>query len=235
MNSLFSSAETADSKNPISLFDYQDMQSPPPSSPCESEGDDKPDTQEANTDEPPGLTPQEVESLVAQACVKARAEARAEALEEARKKLRGDYEAKLASERNKINETIQSFAAERKNYYSRVEADIVKLSLAIAAKILHREAQVDPLLLAALVRVAVERLQEGSKVSARVHPEKAESWRKAFAHTGNGVEVTIVEDLSLDESDCVLEADIGSTNFSIDSQLKEIEQGFFDLLAQRPS
>jgi flagellar assembly protein FliH len=34
--------------------------------------------------------------------------------------------------------------------------------------------------------------------------------------------------------DCVLETSLGSANFSINAQLKEVEQGFFDLLAQRP-
>jgi len=34
--------------------------------------------------------------------------------------------------------------------------------------------------------------------------------------------------------DCVLETDVGSASFSIEAQLKEVEQGFFDLLAQRP-
>jgi flagellar assembly protein FliH len=35
--------------------------------------------------------------------------------------------------------------------------------------------------------------------------------------------------------DCILETEMGSANFSIEAQLKEVEQGFFDLLAQRPA
>jgi len=34
----------------------------------------------------------------------------------------------------------------------------------------------------------------------------------------------------LGPEDCILETDLGSANFSIDAQMKEIEQGFFDLL-----
>jgi flagellar biosynthesis/type III secretory pathway protein FliH len=32
----------------------------------------------------------------------------------------------------------------------------------------------------------------------------------------------------------MLETELGSTDLTLESQLKEIEQGFFDLLAQRP-
>jgi flagellar assembly protein FliH len=32
----------------------------------------------------------------------------------------------------------------------------------------------------------------------------------------------------------VLETELGTANFGLDSQLKEVEQGFFDLLALRP-
>jgi flagellar assembly protein FliH len=33
----------------------------------------------------------------------------------------------------------------------------------------------------------------------------------------------------------VLETELGSANFGLDTQLKEVEQGFFDLLALRPA
>ena len=46
----------------------------------------------------------------------------------------------------------------------------MQLALAIARKILHREAQVDPLLLAGMVRVALEKIESHTKVSVRVHP-----------------------------------------------------------------
>jgi flagellar assembly protein FliH len=41
-------------------------------------------------------------------------------------------------------------------------------------------------------------------------------------------------DPSLGLGHCTLETELGSTDLTLESQLKEIEQGFFDLLAQRP-
>jgi len=111
---------------------------------------------------------------------------------------------------------------------------VVKLALGIAAKILHREAQVDPMLLAALARVAVNQLHDGSKVSLRIRPESAAQWREYFRQPQNGTTVEVVEDPNLGPKDCILETDMGSANFNIGGQLKEVEQGFFDLLALRP-
>ena len=87
---------------------------------------------------------------------------RAEAVIEVEHKLRKEFEQKLLAARAPLASLIAGFEAERSEYYARVEAEIVQLALAIAAKILHREAQVDPMLVAALVRLAVEKMRDGS-------------------------------------------------------------------------
>jgi len=161
-------------------------------------------------------------------------QARLEAQVETEGRLTKEYQAKLEAECAKIGEALELFQVERRDYYSRVESDVVHLALAISAKILHREAQVDPLLVTALVRVAVDKLHDGSSVSVRVHPENAEKWRGRLSNPLNGSTIAIVEDAHLGPRDCILETDLGSANFSIEAQLKEVEQGFFDLLAQRP-
>jgi flagellar assembly protein FliH len=160
--------------------------------------------------------------------------ARIEAAAETEKRLSGEYIARSDGEAAKILQALALFESERKGYFSRIESEVVHLALAIAAKVLHREAQVDPLLVAALVRVAVDRLHDGSSVSVRVPTAKAEKWRERLANPLNGSTIAIVEDAHLGPDDCILETDVGSANFSIDAQLKEVEQGFFDLLAQRP-
>ena len=45
----------------------------------------------------------------------------------------------------------------------------------------------------------------------------------------------MTEDAQLSDQDCVLETELGTANFGLDAQLKEVEQGFFDLLALRPA
>jgi flagellar assembly protein FliH len=160
---------------------------------------------------------------------------RAEAAGEVEQRLRVEYERKLLAARAPIASAVAKFEEERDRYYSRVEAEIVQLSLAIAAKILHREAQVDAMLVASLVRMAMENMREGSSVTIRVAPSKGEAWKRYFASVPSATRVEVVEDAALNDQDCILETELGSANFSLEKQLKEVEQGFFDLLAMRPA
>ncbi len=174
-----------------------------------------------------GPSPAEIEQLVAAA--------RAEASAETEHRLRGEMNESLASQTVAIEKSIQTFVDDQKSYFARVESEVVNLALAIAAKILHRQAQVDPTLIAALVRVAIEKLHDGSAVSVRANPVDAARWRKTFTHLSNSATVAIIEDTQLGTGECVLETELGSASFGIEAQLKEVEQGFCDLLAQRPS
>ncbi|MDR3736132.1 MAG: FliH/SctL family protein [Acidobacteriaceae bacterium] len=160
--------------------------------------------------------------------------ATANAIAETEKRLRDEMEKERAEQAAKIGQAVALFQEERQEYFARVELEVVHLALAIAAKILHREAQVDPMLIAALVRMAVGKLHDGSSVSVRVPVGEAERWREALLNPMNGCSVEVVEDAHLNAGDCRLQTDLGVANFSMDAQLKEVEQGFFDLLAQRP-
>jgi flagellar assembly protein FliH len=160
---------------------------------------------------------------------------RADAAFQTEQRLRAEFEQKLVAARAPIAAMIAGFEEERSHYYAQVESEIVQLALAIARKILHREAQVDPMLLAALVRLAVEKMREGSSVTVRVAPARCASWRQYFDGAPSVTHVEVAEDAQLGDLDCVLETELGSANFGLDTQLKEVEQGFFDLLALRPA
>jgi flagellar assembly protein FliH len=159
---------------------------------------------------------------------------RADAIVQTEQKLRQEYEIKLQTARATIGAAISGFDAQRTEYFARVEAEIVQLALAIAAKILHRESQVDPMLVATLVRMSVEKMREGSRVTVRVGPKRLAQWKAYFASQPSLARVEVVENAELSEHDCLLETELGTTNFGLDTQLKEVEHGFFDLLALRP-
>jgi flagellar assembly protein FliH len=160
---------------------------------------------------------------------------RADAAAQTEHRLRAEFEQKLVAARAPIAALIAGFEEERSHYYAQVESEVVQLALAIAGKILHREAQVDPMLLAALVRIAIEKMREGSGVTVRVGPGRGASWKQYFAGVPSVRHVEVIEDAHLGEQDCVLETELGSANFGLDTQLKEVEKGFFDLLALRPA
>jgi flagellar assembly protein FliH len=219
MSMSSSGADSLEPPVPVTSFPYKDMGNPAslPSREAKKEHD---------APAALGVSQQELQERVRLA--------RAEAAAETEVRLRMEYETRSKTERDKIAHALELFQVERRDYFSRVEADVVQLALAIAAKILHREAQVDRMLLAALVRVAVEKLHDGSSVSVRVPPAEAAKWRAYLGNPVNGSTIEVTEDAHLAPADCILTTELGSTNFSIDAQMKEVEQGFFDLLAQRP-
>jgi flagellar assembly protein FliH len=159
---------------------------------------------------------------------------RAEAVEQTEQRLRQQFESQLLAARAGVAEALKAFDVQRTEYFARVEAEVVQLALAIAAKILHREAQVDPMLVATLVKMTIDKMREGSSVTVRVGIGRAARWKQYFAAQANGARVEITEDATLSDHDCVLETELGVANFGLDTQLKEVEQGFFDLLALRP-
>jgi flagellar assembly protein FliH len=161
-------------------------------------------------------------------------EARMEAVSQTEQRLRQEYEQKLLAARQPIADAVKGFAEQREDYFARVESEIVQLALSIAAKILHRESQVDPMLVASLVRLSVEKMREGSNVTVKVGSGHGASWKRYFAAFPNSGRIEVIEDPQLSDQDCILETELGSANFGLDAQLKEVEQGFFDLLALRP-
>lgn len=162
-------------------------------------------------------------------------EARALGIREGEAQSRGKFERELAAERAGIAKALEDFGREREGYFCRVEAEVVKLAVGIARKILHREVQVDPLLLAGVVRVALEKMAAGTSVRLRVHPDHVYAWHDFFANQQDHRPAPeLLGDATLGMGHCVLETALGTTELTLEAQLAEIERGFFDLLAQRP-
>jgi len=148
---------------------------------------------------------------------------------------RTECEQSRAKLREEIGQTLREFAVERDTYFHRVEAEVVRLALAIVRKILHRESQVDPLLLTGVLRVALEKVGANTTTRLRANPAEIKIWHDYFTQAREIFpSPELVGDPELEPSRCILETELGTTEIGLDTQLKEIEQGFLDLLAQRP-
>lgn len=135
----------------------------------------------------------------------------------------------------RISGIAAAFGSARHQYFLEVETQVVRLALAIAARVLHREAQIDPLLLRGPVRVALEELQQQTICVLEVPAESAEAWTRWLAGGEAGsarVEVRAAEGVAADH--CRLEIEASAADLSASAQLAEIERGFFDLLQHRP-
>jgi len=149
---------------------------------------------------------------------------------------RAAYEKQLAVLQASVAATLEAFRTQRETYFARIEPEVVQLALAIARKILHREAQMDPLLLTGIVHVALEKLDAGTRVRLHAHPSDVPIWSAYFAERDSRQPAPeVIGDPALQRGECALETEIGNTQISLETHLKEIEQGFFDLLGQRPS
>ena len=148
---------------------------------------------------------------------------------------RADFEKAAAEMRSQISGALHKFSRDRADYFGRVEVEVVRLSLSIARKILHRESQMDPMVLTGVVHVALQKINSDTRVRLRTHPDEARFWSDYFRQSKDGYPtIEVVGDPSLAQGHCTLETDFGTTEISLETQLKEIEQGFFDLLERRP-
>jgi flagellar assembly protein FliH len=148
---------------------------------------------------------------------------------------RAEYEKAITALRGQVGKALGDFAVDRESYFQRVEQEVVQLTLAIARKILRREAQVDPLLLTGVLRVALEKVNAGTNTRLRANPSDIHIWREYFMQARETFPTPeLIGDPALEPFRCVLETDLGTTEIGLDTQLKEIEQGFLDLLSQRP-
>jgi len=124
---------------------------------------------------------------------------------------------------------IDNFAQERGRYLHAVEREVVELAMAVAARILRREAQMDPLLLTGAVRVALGQLAGSTQVRLRVPATEIGLWNEAIALLPNlAVKPTVVAGEGMRLGDCEIQTEMGSVDLGIRAQLGEIERGFFD-------
>lgn len=149
---------------------------------------------------------------------------------------RQSMESALANERAKLAASISEFAGECDEYFHRMESEIVGLALAIARRVLQRETHVDPVALAGVVRVALEKLAQGAVVKLKAPASQVEEWRKTVSQLADlNLTIEVEGDQSLSGPRCVIVTEMGSTDVSVDAQLEEIQRGFFDILCQRPT
>lgn len=131
----------------------------------------------------------------------------------------------------KLEKTLVELAGLRRKIRAEAEHDLVKLSLAIARKILHRELQVDRDALLGIVKAALGRVSSAEVHRVRMNPEDAAGFERRRPVQLEGVE--IVADASIGRGGVIFETRRGNLDASVETQLAEIERGFTDLLEKK--
>ena|GEM_PF-1561240 len=106
------------------------------------------------------------------------------------------------------------------------EKEAVRLSLAIAGKILAREPATTPKIIAGVVKKTFETITINAPVRIRMHPSELAYMRERRHLIPIEGEVTFIDDPSISCGGCVVESLSGDIDARIESQLKVIEEAF---------
>jgi len=123
--------------------------------------------------------------------------------------------------------SIEQLALHRTKIQREAEPELVRLSLAIARRILRRELTVDPESLLGLLKAGLEKVESSEVHRVRVHPEHASLLTKLLE--GSARAVAISADPGLPVGGVVFETSRGSLDAGLETQLREIERGFADI------
>jgi flagellar assembly protein FliH len=158
--------------------------------------------------------------------------ARAEALAEARRGFEMELETRLVDERQRLDRLRVEFARDRQRFFAAAESQVVKLALAIARKILQRDAMAEGLPLRSTVKAALAKVQDGSTTILRVPAIELAEWSVMFER-GTAEKVEVVGDERMARGDCVLETKVGVVELGLDVQMDEVDRGFGELMQEQ--
>jgi len=160
--------------------------------------------------------------------------ARQEALAQSRAEFEKELEIRLAAERARVERIRVDFARDRQRFFAAAESQVVRLALAVARKILARDAVWEGIPLRSTVKAALARVQDGSETILRVPEEEFEHWSAMFQQT-TAERVKVVPVAGMSAGECVLQTSVGDVELTAETQLAEIERGFDELMQVQES
>ncbi len=129
-----------------------------------------------------------------------------------------------------LTSAVAGLAEMRAAMYKEAQADLLRLSVAIARRIVHRELLVSPDILESIVSVVLEKLDRQEVHRVRVHPAMAVRLDQDLKNLPHQRAIQVAPDATLTPGDCIIETGRGNVDAGIDSQLAEIERGLADRL-----
>lgn len=160
-----------------------------------------------------------IEQRLKEAREAGRAEGEAQARRAAQAEVEGVLQ-KLAAGLHEISQLRPRLRAE-------AEADLVRLAIAIARKIVGRELNADPEAITGLVKAALEKMRAQEIIRVRVHPDHSRRISECLARFGAS-QVEIAADPAADRGAVIFETSRGNFDASVETQLREIERGLTD-------
>jgi flagellar assembly protein FliH len=135
----------------------------------------------------------------------------------------------------RLAETIDEMASLRADLLGRSERELVRLAVSIAERVIRREIALDPSLIAAMAKVAIEQLGDNPAAEIRLHPAD----HMAFLAAANGTpfppSVQILSDAGVTRGGCIVRSDFGQMDLDVTSQILEISRSLLGPESQAPA
>jgi flagellar assembly protein FliH len=123
---------------------------------------------------------------------------------------------------SRLASTVDELSGLRAQMARQTERQMVQLALAIARRVALREVSLDPELLVAMARVAMDRLGEQSQVTVRFNPLDYEAARLDRSARLGGSAVSVLADAHIPRGGCRVESDHGALEAGVEAQLSEV-------------
>lgn len=157
-------------------------------------------------------------------------EAHAAGLREGESRARAAAQAEVEAAVQRASASVQEISNLRNRLRREAEADLIRLAMAIARRILHRELAIDPEAMSGLILAALQRIQAQEVSRVRIHPDHLALLRNSVQKLGGAAGLEISGDPGLARGSLIFETSRGNLDVSVESQLQEIERGLADRL-----
>lgn len=161
------------------------------------------------------------------------AQARQAGVQEGMAAAQQQYQAQLQQASERFARAVAELAGFKDRLRRQAEQDVVALALEIAQRLLHRELSTDPDALAGLVRAAVDKMDAREIHRVRTHPQHASLLETLLPRIGSPQRIEVVGDAGLELGSAIFETARGAFDASVTTQLREIENGFAEIVQRK--
>jgi len=163
---------------------------------------------------------------------RAKAAGREAAMREVEKNIQQQIARQLSTVLPAIEKLVQTLDLSQQAWHAEWEQGVVRLATAIAARVIRREVQQTPQITLEWISESLQLITSQRKLTVRLHPEDYAALRnevETLAAQLRGLAPTeIVADQDVSRGGCRLDAESGSIDQQIESQLKRIEEELFE-------
>ncbi len=175
------------------------------------------------------LPPEQAEAL---AYSKGLADGKKEGLAEGEKRGFEVANSKMQGLIQALHQALEQVQSLRSQIVRELENEAAELALAIARKVIRREAATDHEIVKTVVRKALQQCEHPGRIKIKLNPtdlEAAEEAGSGFSDlTANLKEVQVEADASITAGGCLIETDCGAIDARIEQQLQVVEDSFHD-------